>query len=88
LDLIDLTGLGTSLSYAGSLPATDTTGRGEHLVTSDRVLPAHSIGWQASGGNTFVYVNTSSSREAVGSANMKIELQGNIALSGGNFLHH
>ena len=79
-DLIDLTGLSASLSYAGKLPA--------KYGTSNQVLPAHSIGWQVSGGNTFVYVNTSSSREAVGSANMKIELQGNIALSSGNFLHH
>jgi hypothetical protein len=87
-DLIDLTGLGTALSYAGSLPTTTTTGQGKHTVTSNQVLPAHSIGWQASGGNTFVYVNTSASREAVGSANMKIELQGSIAVSSGNFLHH
>jgi len=80
--------LGTSLSYAGSLPTTKTTGHGKHAVTTNQVLPAHSIGWQAGGGNTFVYVNTTSSAEAVGAANMEIELHGSVALSSSNFLHH
>jgi hypothetical protein len=87
-DVIDLTALGT-LSYDGKLPATITTGgHGKHANTTNQVLPAHSFGWQTSGGNTFVYVNTGSSAVAVGAANMKIELQGNVALSSGNFLHH
>jgi hypothetical protein len=72
-DLLDLTGIGTVLSYAGNIAAAK--------------LAAHSIGWQVSGGNTFVYANTSSVSEAQGAANMKIELQGSVALSSGNILH-
>lgn len=77
-DLIDLTGLNTRLFYVGALPAS----------TTDKVLPGRSIGYQTSGGNTFACVNTTWSPEAVGSANLGIELQGNIALTSSNFLHH
>ena len=87
-DLIDLTGLGSSLSWAGKLPASITTGHGKHAATTNNVLPAHSFGWQTSGGNTFVYVNTSSGAVAVGAANMEIELQGSVSLTSSNFLHH
>jgi len=62
-DLIDLTGLGTHLSYAGKFGRAGT-------------LAADSIGWQVSKGNTFVYVNTSGSAEGLSAANMKIELAG------------
>ena len=87
-DLIDLTGLGNSLSWAGKLPASITTGHGKHAATTNQVLPAHSFGWQTSGGNTFVYVNTGSGSVAVGAANMKIELQSSVSLTSSNFLHH
>jgi hypothetical protein len=85
-DLIDLTGLGTSLSYAGLLPAT-TGGHGKGHTGTNLVLPAHSVGWQSSGGNTFVYGNTSGSAESVAGADIKIELQGSVSLVSGNFLH-
>jgi hypothetical protein len=80
MDHIDLTGLSSALQVAGSI---NSNGKGANV----NVLAAHSIGWQASGGNTFVYVNTSGSKEAVGGTNMKIELMGGVSLSSGNFLH-
>ena len=82
-DLIDLTGLATSLKSAGSLPT--LTGHGKKV--SDQVLPAHSVGWQASGGNTFVYVNTSGSSESLASSNMKLELLGSVSLTSSNIMH-
>jgi len=82
-DLIDLTGLATSLKSAGSLPT--RTGHGKKV--SDQVLPAHSVGWQASGGNTFVYVNTSGSSESLVSSNMKLELLGSVSLTSSNIMH-
>lgn len=72
-DLIDLTGLGTALQYAGKIATTR--------------LAAHSVGWQVTGSNTFVYVNTSGSTESVGGTNMQIELRGSISLATGNILH-
>jgi len=87
-DLIDLTGLGGSLSCAGSLPTSITSGHGKNAATTNQVLPGHSFGWQANGGNTFVYANTGSTAVAIGAASLEIELHGNIALSSGNFLHH
>ena len=69
-DLIDLTGLGGTLASAGALSGN---------------LAAHSVGWQASGGNTFVYVNTSGSSEALASTDMKIELLGTPVLTSANF---
>jgi hypothetical protein len=74
MDVLDLTGLGSSLKYAGEL---NPKGK----------LNAHSVGWQTSGGNTFVYANTSSSSGSAGSTEMKIELLGKITLSSGNILH-
>ncbi len=73
-DLIDLTGLGSALAYAGA-------------ITGGAKLAAHSIGWQTSGGNTFVYVNTFAGARAVTAASMKIELLGAVAPSESNFLH-
>ena len=70
-DLIDLTGLGGALASAGALSGS---------------LAAHSMGWQAGGGNTFVYVNTSGSSEALASTDMKIELLGTPVLTSANFL--
>ena len=77
-DLLDFTGLGTSLSYGG----TSVSGHHGSLGVS-----AHSIAVQSSGGNTYVYVNTSGSSESLTATNMKIELVGSVSLSGGNFLH-
>ena len=72
-DVIDLTGLGTTLKYAGKL--------------SGGSLSGHSVGWQVSGGNTFVYANTSSSTERLSATNMKIDLQGSLSLSSVNIAH-
>jgi hypothetical protein len=72
-DLIDLTGLGQTLKYAGKIKF----GK----------LAAGSVGWQTSGGNTFVYVNTSGSSESLTATNMKMELQGSISLNSGNIIH-
>jgi hypothetical protein len=72
-DLIDLTGLGRPLASAGPI--------------SGNKLAASSFGWQASGGNTFVYVNTTTARENLAGANMKIELLGSIGLGNSNFAH-
>lgn len=75
MDLIDLTGLGTPLKYAGQLSG------------NSKSIAAGSVGWQASGGNTNIYANTSSVSEALTAANMKIGLQGSISLSSSNILH-
>jgi hypothetical protein len=72
VDMIDLTGLGSSLRYAGQVGTR---------------LAAHSIGWQISGGNTFISVNNSGSTESLTAVNMKIELRGSISLSSANILH-
>jgi hypothetical protein len=75
VDLIDLTGIGTKLTYAGAIASTGTA------------IAADSIGFQDSGGNTFVYVNATSASEKLTAASMKIELQGTIALTTSNFAH-
>ncbi|MCX7382828.1 MAG: NF038122 family metalloprotease [Alphaproteobacteria bacterium] len=72
-DLIDLTGLGQPLAYAGRL-------------TAGKTLAAHSVGYQITGGNTFVLVNTSGAAEALSATNMKIELLGSIGLASSNIL--
>ena len=75
-DRIDLTGLSSRFSSVAALSTTATT------------LAAGAIGWQVSGGNTFVYANTSGRTESLGSTNMKIELQGAIALTAANISHN
>ncbi len=72
-DLIDLTGLGIALNYVGKDTSTS--------------LAAHSIGWQVSGGNTYLYVNTSSVSEKLTATDMKIELAGKIALTSSDIIH-
>jgi hypothetical protein len=74
-DLLDLTGLGMKFTSAGALSSTATS------------IVGSSIGWQISGGNTFVYANTSGNSQALGSAAMKIELLGVVALGAGNIAH-
>lgn len=73
-DLIDLTGIGSKLTYAGKIAAKGT-------------IPAGSIGWQTSGGNTLVYVNTSGAAEALTAANMEIKLTGALTPTTSNFAH-
>jgi hypothetical protein len=80
VDRVDLTGLGTALQYAGSI---QSNGKG----LKANVIAAHSVGWQTSGGNTFVYVNTSGAQEGIGASNMEIELVGSLSLGSGNFVH-
>ncbi|HSV13987.1 MAG TPA: NF038122 family metalloprotease, partial [Tepidisphaeraceae bacterium] len=75
VDLIDLSGLGRELGAATAIDPSATT------------IGAGTIGWQTSGGNTFVYVNTAFRTETLGSANMKIELAGTVALTGDSFVH-
>ena len=50
-------------------------------------VAARSIGWKQSGGNTFVYVNTSAASESLSAANMEIQLNGKISLIASDFLH-
>jgi hypothetical protein len=73
-DLIDLRGLGVTLNVAGPI---GSFGR----------LAAHSVAWQVSGGNTYIYINTSNSGERLYAADMKIELAGNVSLTAANFQH-
>jgi len=75
VDLIDLTGIGTKLTYAGAIASTGTA------------IAADSIGFQTSGGNTFVYVNATTASEKLTAASMKIELTGTVALTTGAFAH-
>ena len=75
MDLINVTGLGTAFNAVAALSSTATS------------IAAHSIGWQTSGGDTFVYVNTGSRSETLTSADMKIELSGTVALTAHDFVH-
>lgn len=70
-DLIDLSGISKSLAYVGQIHG--------------KKIAAGTVGWQQSNGTTYVYVNNSSSSETVTSANMGIQLNGNVSLSSGNF---
>ena len=45
-----------------------------------KTMASDTIGWQQSGGNIFLYVNTSNKIESLTSADMKIELLGEIFL--------
>ncbi len=71
MDTIDLTGLGQSLRDVGMI-------RGG-------TLGAGSVGWQTSGGNTFVYVNASSGSQTLAGADMKVELLGSVRLGSSDF---
>jgi hypothetical protein len=75
VDLLDLSGLGTKLTYGGAIASSTTA------IASD------TIGFQTSGRNTFVYVNTGSGNEKLTAASMKIELQGTVALTTASFVH-
>ena len=71
-DLIDLSAFSSSLTKFAAFTGSSVT--------------AKSVGWQVSNGNTFVYVNTSSAAETLTTANLKLELQGSLTLSRGNFV--
>ncbi len=74
-DFIDLTGVGaTHLNFVGSL--------------SISTLAAKSIGYQTSGGNTYIYVNTSSGSEALSATNMLIGISGLQNIGANNILHN
>lgn len=72
-DVIDLSGLGMTLKYAGKLSSSSLSG--------------HSVGWQVSGGNTFTYVNASATTERLSATTMKIDLQSSLSLSSSNIAH-
>lgn len=76
IDRIDLTGIGTALNYIGKL---------SNRASS---IGAHDIGWTSMKGNTYVYVNTSSSTESLAAIDMKIHLSGSVSLTSGDFIHH
>ena len=75
VDLLDFTGLGSKFGQIVALAPGATS------------LIGNSIGWQTSGGNTFVYVNTGGNASALTSVNMTIELQGTVPLANNNFVH-
>jgi hypothetical protein len=76
LDRIDLSGIG---STALPFQASQFTGG---------TLSPETIAWQVSGANTFAYVNTSSVGETPGHADMEIVLNGKLALTESNLVHH
>lgn len=72
-DLIDFSGLGVALTYAGKLTGT--------------TLAANSIGWQVSNRTTYIYADTTGVSENLSATNMKIALMGSLSLTSGNFAH-
>lgn len=74
-DVIDLRGLGMSLSYDGQ------------VSSHAKNLAADSINWTVQSGNTLISVNTTGSSEALSTPSMMIELIGKPTLTSGNFLH-
>lgn len=76
VDRIDLTGIGgTALNFQAA-----------QLVGTS--IPADAIAWQQSGANTFIYVNTTAGVLSLKNANMKIELNGGVALTASDVLHN
>jgi Ca2+-binding RTX toxin-like protein len=73
-DVIDFTALGTNLTYAGQ-------------IASGAKLSGDSIGWQQSGGNTLVYVNTAGAARSLAAAGMEIKLTGLLVPTISNFAH-
>ncbi len=76
-DKIDLSGLGPSHLLFQASP-----------IVGNAVIANHSIAWQNSGANTFIYVNSSGAAETRTNANMKIELLGHLSLIGSTIIHH
>jgi Ca2+-binding RTX toxin-like protein len=83
VDVLDFRGLGLTLTYGGNIPAA----RGNGKKSVQPTIAAHSVGWQQSAGNTFVYVNTRGSSESLTSADMKVELVGSVSLTSSNIMH-
>ena len=75
VDLLDFTGLGSSF---GSLVT---------LTASASTIGGNSIGWQSSGGSSFVYVTSSANTLTLANAAMKIELLGPVSLTNNNIVH-
>jgi hypothetical protein len=75
VDLIDLAWVGSRFMGVAALAGAATT------------IAADSVGWQASGGNTYVYANDSNQPVPLGATDVKIELEGNIVLTRANFSH-
>lgn len=71
-DLLDFSGISSALADQGSLTGT--------------TINAHSLGWQQSGSDTLVYVNTGSAAASLSASSMEIALQGTIALAPKNFV--
>ena len=74
-DMLDFTGLGSKFTSVGA------------LATSATSIAGGAIGWQTSGGNMFIYANTSGNSQALTAAAMKIEVLGTVGLTGNNFVH-
>ena len=75
VDMIDLTGLGSPLTFAG---------QGSSVV---KAIAGHTAGFVVSGGDTLLYVNTSSAVELLTAADMKIRVQGVAGLTSANIVH-
>lgn len=74
-DTIDLRGLGGhALSFVGK--------------TGLKNLGAYSVGYQSSGGNTFVMVNTTGASQSLSATSMRIELLGSVGVASGSILHN
>lgn len=78
-DLIDLSSLKVALNYTGNIAVNGKSGAGS--------IAAGSVGWRVTGGNTYVYVNTSTTSESLTAANMQIELVGSLSLTSSNIVH-
>lgn len=72
-DLLDFTGITTRLGFAGAINGAS--------------LAADMIGYEVSGGNTYVYVNTSGVAESLGKTDMRVELLGNLTIGAANIVH-
>ena len=72
-DIINLTGLGIDLSYAGKL--------------TGGAIAAGTVGWLISSANTYVDINTSGASEALAATSMTIELAGSMTLTASNFAY-
>ena len=83
MDVLDFRGLGSALTYGGNIPAA----HGNSKKSAQPTIAAHSVDWQQSAGNTFVYVNTSGSSESLTNADMKVELLGSVSLTNSNVVH-
>ena len=76
----------TNFGAQDSLDLTAITGLSSPTALGNATtLASRSVGWQTSGGNTFVYVNTTGGTATLAAAAMKIELLGTPNLTAANF---